>query len=124
MMKHILIVDDVAVNLKTVKLILEEKYKVSLVTSGQQALAFLRRNILDLPDLILMDIEMPVMNGIETMQKIKEEFGEKTIPVIYLTAISDKKTVVECFKNGLNDYIVKPFKADNLIEKIENVFKS
>ncbi len=123
-MKHILIVDDVAVNLKTVKLILEGQYRVSFVTSGQQALAFLKKNVFDLPDLILMDIEMPVMNGIETMQKIKEEYGKETIPVIYLTAISDKRTVVECYKNGLSDYIVKPFEADKLIEKIENVFNN
>lgn len=123
-LKHILIVDDVAVNLKTVKLILEGQYRVSFVTSGQQALAFLKKNVFDLPDLILMDIEMPVMNGIETMQKIKEEYGKETIPVIYLTAISDKRTVVECYKNGLSDYIVKPFEADKLIEKIENVFNN
>ena len=121
-MKHILVVDDVAVNLKTVKFILEEHYKVSLVNSGRQALEFLNRNISNFPDLILMDIQMPIINGLETMKKIKEQFGESTLPVIYLTAISDKKMVVECFKAGLSDYIIKPFEPDNLLKKIEKVF--
>ena len=121
-MKHILIVDDITVNLKTVKLILEKYYKVSIVTSGKQAIEFLGRNINELPDLILMDINMPVMNGLETMKKIKEKYGEDTIPVVYLTAISDKKMVVECFKAGLSDYIVKPFNPENLLKKIQNVF--
>lgn len=121
-MKHIMVVDDVAVNLKTVKLILDEYYKVTVVTSGKQAIDFLSRNVTDFPDLILMDIQMPFMDGLETMKKIKEKFGEDTIPVIYLTAISDKKMVVECFKAGLSDYIIKPFNPEQLLKKIENVF--
>ncbi len=123
-MKHILIVDDIAVNLKTVKLILDEYYKVTAVTSGKQAIDFLKRNTSDFPDLILMDIQMPGMDGLETMKKIKEQFGENTLPVIYLTAISEKKMVVECFKAGLSDYIVKPFNPEQLLQKIKNVFDS
>ena len=123
-MKHILIVDDIAVNLKTVKLILDEYYKVTAVTSGKQAIDFLKRNTSDFHDLILMDIQMPGMDGLETMKKIKEQFGENTLPVIYLTAISEKKMVVECFKAGLSDYIVKPFNPEQLLQKIKNVFDS
>lgn len=123
MKRHILVVDDVAVNLKTVKLILDEFYRVSVVTSGKQAIDFLSRNIEDFPDLILMDIQMPIMDGLETMKKIKEKFGDNIIPVIYLTAISDKKMVVECFKEGLSDYIVKPFQPENLLQKIKNVLE-
>jgi len=121
-MKHILVVDDVAVNLKTVKFILDEFYKVSVVTSGKQAIDFLSRNVDDFPDLILMDIQMPIMDGLETTKKIKEKFGEDTVPIIYLTAISDRKMVVECFKEGLSDYIIKPFQPENLLQKIKNVF--
>jgi len=122
-MKHILIVDDIAVNVKTVKLILEQQYRVSAVTSGKQAIEFLARNADDFPDLILMDIQMPVMNGLETMKKIKEIYGEDVLPVVYLTAVSDKKMVVDCFREGLSDYIVKPFDPENLLKKIETVFE-
>lgn len=120
-MKHILVVDDVAVNLQTVKFILGDKYRVSAVTSGKMALDFLSRNITDFPDLILMDIRMPNLSGLETVKKIREKYDDTTPPVIYLTAISDKKTVVDCFKEGLSDYVIKPFDPDTLISKIETV---
>lgn len=122
-MEHILIVDDMVVNLKTAKYILEDKYKISLVTSGFQALQFLEKNFPELPDLILMDILMPGMDGIATIHKINNIYGAGTIPVIFFTSVADKDTIVECYNAGLKDYIVKPFNPNDMLDKISKVLE-
>ena len=75
------------------------------------------------PDLIVLDITMPVMNGIEMLGKLKNEPGLKDIPVIMLTAESGKDNVMQIVKMGVKDYMVKPFKGDQLIERIKNIVK-
>lgn len=112
--KHILVVDDMVTNLKTMQGILEDIYKVSIVKSGEQALNFIERVI---PDLILMDIDMPNMDGIETVYHIQKKFGE-SIPVIFLTALADKNTVARCKQVKACDYIIKPFKPIYILERI------
>lgn len=122
--KHILIIDDVLVSLKTARCILEEYYKVSLVTSGFQALEFLEKNYPILPDLILMDILMPGIDGIETTRRIKKLYGDGSVPIIYLTSVADKATIIKCYDVGLEDYIIKPFNSADMLKKIENVLKN
>ena len=112
--KHILVVDDMVTNLKTMQGILENDYKVSIVKSGQQALNFLERVI---PDLIMMDIDMPDMDGIETVEKIQEKYGTQ-IPIIFLTALADEQTVQRCRKVKAKDCIVKPFKPVYVLARI------
>ena len=75
------------------------------------------------PDLIVLDITMPVMNGIEMLEKLKAEPSLKDIPVIMLTAESGKDNVMKIVKMGVNDYMVKPFKGDQLIERVEKIVK-
>ncbi len=75
------------------------------------------------PDLIVLDITMPVMNGIEMLGKLKNEPGLKDIPVIMLTAESGKDNVMQIVKMGVKDYMVKPFKGDQLIDRIKNIVK-
>ncbi len=75
------------------------------------------------PDLIVLDITMPVMNGIEMLEKLKAEASLKDIPVIMLTAESGKDNVMKIVKMGVNDYMVKPFKGDQLIERVEKIVK-
>lgn len=112
--KHILVVDDMVTNLKTMQGILEDNYKISIVKSGEQALNFVERVI---PDLILMDIDMPGMDGIETVERIQKKFGEQ-IPIIFLTALADKDTVSRCKQVKACDYIIKPFKPVYILERI------
>lgn len=112
--KHILVVDDMVTNLKTMQGILGNDYKVSIVKSGQQALNFLECMT---PDLIMMDIDMPDMDGIETVEKIQEEYGIK-IPIIFLTALADEKTAQRCRTVKAKDYIVKPFKPVYVLARI------
>jgi DNA-binding response OmpR family regulator len=75
------------------------------------------------PDLIVLDITMPVMNGIEMLTKMKNEPGLKDISVIMLTAESGKDNVMQIVKMGVKDYMVKPFKGEQLIERVKNIVK-
>ncbi|MBP5417145.1 MAG: diguanylate cyclase [Clostridiales bacterium] len=104
--KTILVVDDSKANLTLAKQALDEYYQVSLVTSGQMALRFLEKRV---PDLILLDINMPEMDGLETLRQIRANHDYKDVPVIFLTAKTDPETEVECLKLGAADFIGKPF---------------
>ncbi len=106
MKKIILIVDDDKANLMVAQKLLSEEYRVAAVNSGELALKYLEKNE---PDLILLDIQMPGMNGFEVMNKLVENEAWKKIPVIFLTADRSKETEEECFKLGAVDYIGKPF---------------
>lgn len=98
--------DDSKANLTLAKQALDEYYQVSLVTSGQMALRFLEKRV---PDLILLDINMPEMDGLETLRQIRANHDYKDVPVIFLTAKTDPETEVECLKLGAADFIGKPF---------------
>ncbi|MBO4494653.1 MAG: diguanylate cyclase [Clostridiales bacterium] len=105
-MKTILVVDDSKANLTLAKQALEDYYQVNLVISGQMALRFLEKKT---PDLILLDINMPEMDGKETLKQIRSIEEYKEIPVIFLTAKTDPETEVECLELGATDFIAKPF---------------
>ena len=86
--------------------------------NGSEGLALAAR---EKPDLIILDITMPVMTGIEMLKKLKEEDDLKDIPVIMLTAESGKDNVTSIVKMGVRDYMVKPFKGDQLIERVKHI---
>ena len=116
----ILAVDDNTVNLATLEQELKDKYEVIPMISGRRAIKYLYREKVDL---ILLDVQMPIMDGIETLKEIRTQENGVTVPVIFLTAKKDRNTVVEGAKLGIMDYIVKPFTSDDLHERIELVFK-
>ncbi len=116
----IMVVDDNTVNLATVEQDLKDKYEVIPMISGRRAVKYLYR---DKVDLILLDVQMPIMDGIETLREIRTQPNGTTVPVIFLTAKNDKNTVIEGSKLGIMDYIMKPFEADDLQTRIERVFK-
>jgi DNA-binding response OmpR family regulator len=117
---RILAVDDNVVNLATLEQELKGKYDVTPMSSGGRAVRVLRREEVDL---ILLDIEMPDMDGLDTLREIRTIPGCATIPVIFLTANNDKATVVEGMKLGIMDYVVKPYKATDLNDRIERCLK-
>jgi diguanylate cyclase (GGDEF)-like protein len=104
-MKNILVVDDDNMNRIMVKRALNDQYDVAAATSGAEAIKYLDTNDVDL---ILMDIEMPEMNGIETTRLIKSNNKWANIPIVFLTSDSDPITESECLKLGADDFIVKP----------------
>lgn len=121
MQKHILVVDDMLTNLKIVESFLKPYYKVSLVKSGDQALKFLSKNT---PDLILLDIQMPGMDGFETIKKIKEVPEYREIPVVFLTSQEDIDSRMKGFQLGATDFILKPFMPEMVLKVIASRLKS
>lgn len=110
-MKHILVVDDVSANLRCVKMILQDDYKVSCVKSGEEALDFVSKQY---PDLLLLDIGMPQMDGYEVLTRLKSSDDTKQIPVILLTADGDLESERKGIKLGAAAYVVKPLQPEFL----------
>jgi CheY-like chemotaxis protein/anti-anti-sigma regulatory factor len=110
---------------KTIRMIVKKALKpfdceIFEAENGVEGLALAAR---EKPGLIVLDITMPVMNGVEMLKKLKAETALKGIPVIMLTAESGKENVLEIVKMGVSDYIVKPFQAEELIERAQKVVK-
>lgn len=117
---RILVVDDNTVNLALVEQELQELYDVIPVISGRRAINFLYRERVDL---ILLDVQMPIMDGVETLKEIRRLENGVTVPVVFLTARKEKSAVLAGSKLGIMDYILKPFDGDDLIRRIETIFK-
>lgn len=116
----ILIVDDDAMNLKMAEFILKQKgYEVEKTESGMEALLYLRDNHVDL---ILLDIEMPVMSGFKTYEIIKDNREMRDTPVIFLTASASEEDISAAMELGAQNYLTKPFLPPKLIEVVEEVF--
>lgn len=105
-MYHILVVDDSKTNLAVVKYELSDEYHITPVISGPQALQFLEKKK---PDLIMLDLMMPEMDGRETMAHIKANPEWAKIPIIFLTADTSPEVEAECLKLGADDFVSKPF---------------
>ena len=119
--KRIVAVDDCNVILKTLKNMLDnEAYDVHPFSSGKRALQFLMQKD-QIPDLIILDIEMPEMNGYVLLERIKQIEHLENVPVIFLTANNEKKQVVKAVTGGANDYVVKPLDKDILMKKIKSL---
>ncbi|MGN1415511.1 MAG: diguanylate cyclase domain-containing protein [Oscillospiraceae bacterium] len=119
-MKNILIVDDNKLNLTAARKVLSGDYKVIPVMRGAQALTYLESGECDI---ILLDINMPEMDGFEVLAKIREMEKGKNIPVIFLTADSDSETETRCFKEGAIDFIAKPFVPEVMLSRIGRVLE-
>ena len=113
----ILIVDDDTTNLQVIGSFLYNKnYKIILAKSGYDALKSVENNH---PDLILLDIMMPGMNGYEVCEKLKANNQTKDIPVMFLTAKTETKDLIKGFNTGGVDYITKPFIKEELLARIQ-----
>ncbi|MBR3824606.1 MAG: diguanylate cyclase [Lachnospiraceae bacterium] len=119
-MKHILIVDDSNMYCIIAKNALESTYRISLAHSGPEALAFLEKEI---PDLILMDIEMPKMSGKEVLRQIKSHKEWSKIPVMFMTALSELETEAECLELGADDFITKPIKPLIMASRVSKLLE-
>ena len=112
----ILIVDDVTSNVLLLKVLLtNEKFNVITANSGKKALELVEN---DRPDLVLLDVMMPEMNGFEVAQILKQKPETSEIPIIFLTALNGTTDVVKGFQVGGNDFISKPFNKEELIIRI------
>lgn len=119
-MKHIFMVDDEISNLKCADQILNDSYKVTTAQSGKQGLLLLAK---DVPDLILLDINMPEMSGYEVMEALKKNQILKDIPVIFLSAHMDGESEIKGLKMGAMDCIRKPFEPEIVRSRIDKILK-
>ena len=117
----VLIVDDNADIRAYLRTILQDKYQVNEAADGQQGLALASEIV---PDLIVSDVMMPVMNGLEFCQRVKSSTATSHIPVILLTARALSQHQIEGYESGADAYITKPFSADVLLARIGNLLKS
>ena len=120
-MSTVLIVDDNADIRAYLRTILQDKYQVNEAADGQQGLAIANEIV---PDLIVSDVMMPVMNGLEFCQRVKSGTATSHIPVILLTARALSQHQIEGYESGADAYITKPFSADVLLARISNLLKS
>lgn len=118
MMKNILAVDDNPANLTLVRETLKELYKVTVVTSGEQALRFLEKKT---PDLILLDVCMPGMDGIEVLEQMRKLPNSDSWHVIMLTALADNDLIEESKNCGADGCIAKPFVPEEMLATIKSV---
>lgn len=117
-MSRIMIIDDDLTCLNLAKAALEMTHDIQLVQSGEKALYMLNR-MLTMPDLILLDVEMPEMSGFQVIKKIKESPVTNSIPVIFLTALTDATLEYNGLLLGAIDYIFKPFSPALLQKRVQ-----
>lgn len=116
--ERILLVDDVASNLALLASTLEPKgYEILVAQNGEDAL---RLAAAARPELILMDVMMPGLDGLGTCQRLKQDPSLADIPVLFITALDDRQSVVRGFAAGGIDYVVKPFHAEEVLARVEH----
>lgn len=116
--KCVLAVDDAAFILNRITDAIGRYYDVVTVNSGARALKYLDKNK---PDLILLDIRMPLRDGFEVLREIQTMEGRADIPVIMLTGVEDKRSVMRGIEMGVQDYVLKPFAPNDLLERVQRV---
>jgi diguanylate cyclase (GGDEF)-like protein len=117
----LLVVDDLPTNLKVVGNILaREGYIMTYAISGQQAL---ERLAAEMPSLVLLDLMMPEMSGIDVCRQIKANPASADLPVIFLTASQEQRYLLEAFDAGASDYVTKPFQAPELLARVKTHLK-
>ena len=122
--KRIVAVDDSNVVLKMLKNALDkDEYELHPFSTGTRALEYLVQKD-KIPDLIILDIEMPEMNGYDVLERIKKMEHLEGVPVIFLTANGEKKQVLKAVTGGVKDYVVKPIDKDILTRKLNILFNS
>jgi putative two-component system response regulator len=119
--KTILVVDDSSTNLAIAEESLADFYNVLTFSSAEKMMPVLQKIM---PDLILMDIEMPGMTGFEAMNQLKANDSYSKIPVVFLTAMSDAANKAYGIELGAAGFITKPFSADELLDQIKALIGS
>jgi CheY-like chemotaxis protein len=117
----VLVVDDISANQKLLRETLEpEGYEVLLASEGATALAVAQAAH---PDVILLDIQMPGLNGFETCRRLKQDDATRDIPVIFITANEDTASLTEAFRVGAVDFVAKPFRREEVLARVATHLK-
>jgi len=116
--KHILLIDDNALQLRALRGILKEEYHVSMATSAMEAMEIIRK---DCPDLIFLDYDMPVCDGRMTLEMIRNTEEAKDTPVVFLTGVDDKEHINAVLKLKPAGYLLKPAKQKRIFDIIHEL---
>lgn len=120
-MKYILIADDEPLNQSIFEEMLIDDYEYEIVDDGQACLESVEKRI---PDLILLDIAMPKVNGIEVCERLRGDEKTRNIPVILVSAYASKGDMETGMAVGANDYVTKPFEISDLLSRIERLLNN
>ena len=119
-MKRILLIDDSQIQHRIISVMLQGKYELLTAVSGIEGFRIAKE---EQPDLILLDYDMPVLSGMETLQKLQAQEETKQIPVIFLTGIDDKDDVVKVLRLRPQGYLLKPVEQKLLLQTIEKTLQ-
>jgi len=119
--KKILLIDDSAFHLSIANNMLKNDYNVIPTKSGKEGLEHLVKGLV--PDIILLDIIMPDMDGWETYHKIRGISLLQDVPIVFLTSSNETKDIEYAHKIGAADYIMKPYEKNNLLKRVDNIIK-
>ena len=119
--KSILIVDDDATALRSMKSLLSTRYKILVASSGMNAITILAKNKVDL---ILLDFEMPIVNGPKVLEMIRSDPNTANIPVMFLTAKGDKRSIMEVLRFKPEKYLLKTMLPKDILDSIDDFFRS
>jgi len=117
MKKKILVIDDEITIRTLLEKFLRNQYEVTAVGNGQEALTWLQGG--NMPDLIIVDLEMPSMDGYEFLQQVKSSGFFRSIPIMMLSGVDSSAERVKCLKAGALDFMIKPFNPEELLIKID-----
>jgi CheY-like chemotaxis protein len=118
--KKILMIDDDEIQHKIAENMLCDKYQLFMAKSGEEALNYLYNKSF-IPNLILLDIHMPEMDGWEVFNRIRAISLLKNVPIVFLTAVSESSEEKRAFDLGADDFITKPYQRENLLSRIEKL---
>ena len=119
-LKILLIEDDTIEVMKLKRATASLNHKISEANNGEVALNHLEKKD-DLPDIILLDLNMPKINGIEFLKMLKADDRLKYIPTIVLTTSNNQRDLLECYKIGIAGYVLKPLKYEEYVSKIQKL---
>ena len=117
--KIILVVDDEPINITLLAGILKETYKVKMAKDGERAIKI--ANTVPAPDLVLLDVMMPGMDGYEVLQRLKDDDATKAIPVIFVSGLNDEKEQAKGLEMGAGGYLGKPVDAAAVLKRVEEI---
>ncbi|TVZ55864.1 CheY-like chemotaxis protein [Lutibacter sp. Hel_I_33_5] len=122
--KVLLVEDDEVEKMKFQRAVssLSMNLKVTTNSNGEEALEYLKNEENSLPDIILLDLNMPRVHGTEFLATLKKDEDLRYIPVVILTTSNHKKDIKSCYKNGIAGYIIKPLRYEDYVSKIDNIF--
>ncbi len=119
----VLVVEDDSVTVHLVSHILErEGFEVIVTRDGREALAHIARA--DPPDLVVTDIMLPYHNGFELIRQVRERQGWSDVPIVALTSKSQEKDIVRALGEGADDYVIKPFRPEELLARVRRLRRS